>query len=209
MRDFPATPIEMVASIWRNRSLIHAFAKREVLGRYRGSALGLLWSFFNPLLMLTVYTFVFSVVFNARWGGGSSSKVEFALVLFAGLIVFNLFAECIGRAPSLIISNPNYVKKVVFPLEILPFVALLAASYHALLSLVCKGSIRLLRPWPENLTRTQELMLKYPTMDAGDASIVVLSEQYPKAQIITTDSTDFSIYRRFRSQKIPAIFPSS
>ena len=79
---------------------------------------------------------------------------------------------------------------------------------HALLRLVCKGSIRLLRPWPENLTRTQELMLKYPTMDAGDASIVVLSEQYPKAQIITTDSADFSIYRRFRSQKISAIFPS-
>jgi predicted nucleic acid-binding protein len=78
---------------------------------------------------------------------------------------------------------------------------------HALLSLVGKGSIQLLRPWPENLTRTQELMLKYPTMDAGDASIVVLSEQNPKAQIITTDRADFSIYRRFRSQKIPAIFP--
>jgi predicted nucleic acid-binding protein len=80
---------------------------------------------------------------------------------------------------------------------------------HALLSLVGKGCIRLLRPWPENLTRTQELMLKYPTMDAGDASIVVLSEQNPKARIITTDRADFSIYRRFRSQKIPAIFPSS
>lgn len=135
MRDFPATPLEMVTSLWCNRSLIHASAKREVLGRYRGSALGLLWSFFNPLFMLTVYTFVFSVVFNARWGGASSSKVEFALVLFAGLIVFNLFAECIGRAPSLILSNPNYVKKVVFPLEILPFVALLAALYHVLISL--------------------------------------------------------------------------
>lgn len=136
MRDFSASPVEMVLSLWRNRSLIHASAKREVLGRYRGSALGLLWSFFNPLFMLMVYTFVFSVVFNARWGGSSSSKVEFALVLFAGLIVFNLFAECISRAPSLILSNPNYVKKVVFPLEILPFVFMLAALYHALISLV-------------------------------------------------------------------------
>lgn len=135
MRDFPATPVEMVASLWRNRSLIHASAKREVLGRYRGSALGLLWSLFNPLFMLTVYTFVFSVVFNARWGGGSSSKVEFALVLFVGLIVFNLFSECINRAPGLILSNPNYVKKVVFPLEIQPIVALLVALYHALISL--------------------------------------------------------------------------
>jgi len=135
MRDFPATPIEMVASLWRNRSLIHASAKRDVLGRYRGSALGLLWSFFNPLFMLTVYTFVFSEVFKARWSAGSDSKTEFALVLFAGLIVFNLFSECINRAPSLILSNTNYVKKVVFPLEILPFVSLMSAFYHALISL--------------------------------------------------------------------------
>lgn len=135
MRNFPATPVEMVASLWRNRSLIYASAKREVLGRYRGSALGLLWSFFNPLFMLTVYTFVFSEVFKARWSAASASKTEFALVLFAGLIVFNLFAECINRAPGLIISNTNYVKKVVFPLEILPLVGLLAAAYHMLISL--------------------------------------------------------------------------
>lgn len=136
MRDFSATPVEMVASLWRNRSLTHASAKREVLGRYRGSALGLLWSFFNPLFMLAVYTFVFSEVFKARWSAGSESKTEFALVLFAGLIVFNLFAECINRAPGLILSNPNYVKKVVFPLEILPFVGLLSAAYHMLISLI-------------------------------------------------------------------------
>lgn len=137
MRIFPATPLEMIASLWRHRALIHASAKREVLGRYRGSMLGLLWSFFNPLFMLVVYTFVFSVVFKARWGsGGGDSKIEFALVLFAGLIVFNLFAECINRAPGLILSNTNYVKKVIFPLEILPFVGLLAAFYHAAISLV-------------------------------------------------------------------------
>jgi lipopolysaccharide transport system permease protein len=135
MRDFPATPKEMVASLWRNRELVVASAKREVLGRYKGSFLGLLWSFFNPIFMLAVYTFVFSVIFKARWGAGSESKVEFALVLFAGLIVFNLFAECVTRAPTLILANPNYVKKVVFPLEILPFVALLSAVYHALVSL--------------------------------------------------------------------------
>lgn len=135
MRDFPATPAEMVASLWRHRSLIHASTRREVLGRYRGSVLGLMWSFFNPLFMLSVYTFVFSEVFRARWSAGSESKTEFALVLFAGLIVFNLFAECINRAPGLILSNPNYVKKVVFPLEILPFVGLLSALYHGLISL--------------------------------------------------------------------------
>ncbi len=135
MRHFPATPIEMFASLWRNRELVKASAKREVLGRYRGSFLGLLWSFFNPLFMLAVFTFVFSVIFQARWGGGGGSKTEFALVLFAGLLVFNLFAECINRAPGLILSNTNYVKKVVFPLEILPFVGLLSALFHTLISL--------------------------------------------------------------------------
>lgn len=132
---FSASPIEMFASLWRNRELIRSYAKRDVLGRYRGSVLGLLWSFFNPLLMLAVYTFVFSQVFKARWSTDSSSKTEFAVVLFAGLIVFNLFSECINRSPGLILSNPNYVKKVVFPLEVLPFVGLLSALYHAVVSL--------------------------------------------------------------------------
>lgn len=134
MRRFSLSPAEMFGGLWRSRGLIHATAKREVLGRYRGSVLGLLWSFFNPLFMLAVYTFVFSEVFKARWSPASESKTEFALVLFAGLIVFNLFAECISRAPTLILANPNYVKKVVFPLEILPVVGLLSALYHAVIS---------------------------------------------------------------------------
>jgi len=135
MQEFSASPREALSSLWRNRSLIKASVEREVLGRYRGSVMGILWSFFNPLFMLAVYTVVFSVVFKARWGGGSDSKTEFALVLFAGLIVFNLFSECITRAPILVLSNVNYVKKVVFPLEILPAVALLSAMFHALISL--------------------------------------------------------------------------
>ena len=135
MQHFSATPKEMLASLWRHRELIKASAKREVLGRYRGSAMGLLWSFFNPVFMLAVYTFVFSEVFKARWNSGSESKTEFALVLFAGLIIFNLFSECINRAPGLILSNVNYVKKVVFPLEILPFVGLLSALFHGAISL--------------------------------------------------------------------------
>jgi lipopolysaccharide transport system permease protein len=135
MRSFSVSPVEMFVSLWRNRELIKASTRREVLGRYRGSIMGILWSFFNPLLMLAVYTIVFSVVFQARWGVGESSKTEFAIVLFAGLLMFNLFAECINRSPSLIISNVNYVKKVVFPLEILPAVTLLSAMFHALISL--------------------------------------------------------------------------
>jgi lipopolysaccharide transport system permease protein len=135
MQNFSISPREMIASLWRNRSLVKALVQREVVGRYRGSVFGILWSFFNPVFMLLVYTFVFSVVFKARWSGGSDSKTEFALVLFAGLIVFNLFAECFNRSPSLILSNVNYVKKVVFPLEILPWVALGAALFHTLISL--------------------------------------------------------------------------
>lgn len=134
MQNFSTSPVEMHASAWRNRSLIRALVKREVLGRYRGSALGILWSFFNPVFMLAVYTFVFSVVFKARWSAGSDSKTEFALVLFAGLLIFNLFSECISRAPGLILANVNYVKKVVFPLEILPWVSLGSALFHTLIS---------------------------------------------------------------------------
>ena len=137
MRQFSASPMEMVASFWRNRQLILQMSKREAIGRYRGSVMGLAWSFFNPLLMLIIYTFVFSVVFKARWGiGTDESKTDFAIILFVGLIVHGLFAECINRAPSLIISNVNYVKKVVFPLEILPWITFGSAMFHTAISLV-------------------------------------------------------------------------
>lgn len=135
MLNFSMSPKEMVNSFWRNRSLITALVQREVIGRYRGSFMGILWSFFNPVFMLVVYTFVFSVVFKARWSGGSDSKTEFALILFAGLIVFNFFAECFNRSPTLILSNANYVKKVVFPLEILPWITVGSALFHMVISL--------------------------------------------------------------------------
>lgn len=134
-----AQPTSLVAlgkSLWRNRQLIVQMTKREVVGRYKGSAMGLAWSFFNPVFMLAVYTFVFSVIFKMRWGiGGDESKSQFALVLFVGLIAHSLFAEVLNRAPGLILSNVNYVKKVVFPLEILPVIAMGTALFHALISL--------------------------------------------------------------------------
>lgn len=128
--------LEVLQSLWRHRRLILALASRDVAARYRGSVGGLLWSFFNPVLMLVVYTFVFSVVFRARWGEGSESRLEFALVLFSGLIVFNVFADCVTRSPDLIRSHANYVRKVVFPLEVLPFVLLASALFHASISLL-------------------------------------------------------------------------
>ncbi len=129
-------PLRLVRHLWTHRQLIFQFAKRDVLSRYKGSYLGIGWSFLTPLFMLVVFTFVFSVVFQARWGGGQGSRVEFALILFCGLIVFNAFAECVTRAPGLILANANYVKKVVFPLEILPVTVLASALVHAAVSLL-------------------------------------------------------------------------
>jgi len=134
-QPYPTSIRELFLSQWRNRHLIVQLTKRDVLGRYRGSIMGLTWSFFNPLIMLTVYTFVFSVVFKARWSVAGEDKINFAIILFVGLIAYNLFAECINRAPGLILSNSNYVKKVVFPLEVLPSVALGSALFHAAVSL--------------------------------------------------------------------------
>ncbi|MSR00473.1 MAG: ABC transporter permease [Gammaproteobacteria bacterium] len=130
----PTSLTSLAKSLWRNRQLIVQMTRREVVGRYKGSAMGLAWSFFNPLFMLVVYTFVFSMIFKSRWGG-DESRTLFAVVLFVGMIVIGLFSEVLNRAPSLILSNVNYVKKVVFPIEILPVIAMGAALFHSLISL--------------------------------------------------------------------------
>lgn len=135
----PVSPMALMRSLVRNRQLITQMTKREVIGRYKGSVMGLLWSFLNPIFMLLVYTFFFSVVFKARWGvveGVEESKTQFAVVLFVGMIVHGLFAEALNRSPTLITNNVNYVKKVIFPLEILPVINLGAALFHSLISLM-------------------------------------------------------------------------
>ncbi len=139
------SPFELYASFARNRKLIFQMAKREVLGRYRGSIMGLTWSFFNPLLMLTVYTFFFSFVLKSRWGTAQDAgHADFAIVLFVGLIIHGLFAECINRAPVLINSNVSYVKKVVFPLEIFPWIAMCSALFHAAISVLVLLALQLI-----------------------------------------------------------------
>lgn len=126
----------MLAGLWRQRDLVLASVMREVFSRYRGSLMGILWSFLNPLFMLMIYTFVFSGIFNARWEGNQHSRQEFSLILFPGLIAYNLFAECIIRSPTTIITNQNFVKKVIFPLEILPLISLGSAIFHAFVSYI-------------------------------------------------------------------------
>lgn len=109
---------------------------REIIGRYRGSMLGVLWSLVTPILMLGVYTFVFGFVFRARWGTDGTSGGAFAILIFSGMIVHSLFSECFTKAPGLVVDNANYVKKVLFPLEVLPWVTLGSALFHACVSLL-------------------------------------------------------------------------
>jgi len=148
-------PKGIFTSLVKYQSLIRQLAKREVSSRYRGSVMGFFWTLLNPLLMLTIYTFIFGYVFKARWGDMNLGDGGFALTLFCGLIVHGVFAECINRAPTLISSNVNYVKKVVFPVEILPWVTIYAAFFHALMSflvllifsLIVNGNIPITALW--------------------------------------------------------------
>jgi lipopolysaccharide transport system permease protein len=134
-----------------HRSLTLELAKRDVLGRYRGASFGLLWSMLTPFLMLLVYTLAFGSVFRSQWPQARPGGPDYAMILFIGLIVHGFFAECLFRAPQLIVGNANFVKRVIFPLEILPWPMLLSALFHALMNLVVFLVLHLLRfgvpPW--------------------------------------------------------------
>lgn len=132
-----ATPTSLIKTSWQNRYLLKQLVLREIIGRYRGSILGIFWSFLTPVLMLLVYTFVFSVVFKMKWGiGGQESTGQFAMMLFVGIILHSMLAEVFTRAPHLITGNVNYVKRIVFPLEFFPIVIMGAALVHALISFI-------------------------------------------------------------------------
>jgi len=138
-----ASPLGLALQLWSQRDLVRQLTAREILGRYRGSHLGVLWSFLTPLLLLAVYTTVFGAIFRRSWSGlpgtgaaatpaeGWAGHVEFALTVFCGLLVFNVFSECVSKAPNLVVHQPSYVKKVVFPLEILPVAVLGSSLAHA------------------------------------------------------------------------------
>jgi lipopolysaccharide transport system permease protein len=132
-----ALPWNIVAHLHRHGVLIRQFVKRDVLSRYRGSYLGVLWSLLRPLAMLATYTVVFGYIFQTKLGDRpNQTKLDFTLALFCGLILFDFLAECMSRAPTLVLANPNYVTKVVFPLEILPVMTVGAAFTQLVISFI-------------------------------------------------------------------------
>lgn len=114
----------------RHRSLTIELTRRDILGRYRGANFGLLWSLISPFLMLAIYTLAFGYVMKARWPGTSGNTADFAMLLFLGLLTHGFFAECLTRSPTLISGNANLVKKIVFPLDVLPWTVVLSALFH-------------------------------------------------------------------------------
>lgn len=124
----------MLKTLYNNNYLLKQLVKKDITQRYQGSVLGILWSIIVPILMLVIYTIIFSEVFQARWDIDTSDKYQFALVLFCGLSAFNMVSEVMNRATSLIASNTNYVKKVIFPLEILPVVTMCSALFNCIIS---------------------------------------------------------------------------
>ena len=124
------------ADLWQHRELLWQFTLRNVELRHRGSHLGLIWSFLNPLLMLGLYVMVFGYIFGGKFGiVPNETRVDYALGIFAGLTLLHFISEILTTSPAIIVGNPNFVKKVVFPLEILPAAAVGAALFHLLISL--------------------------------------------------------------------------
>ena len=126
---------ELLGSLWNHRELIIALTNREIRGPYKGGALGISWGIVSPVAMLTIYSFIFSQIFQARWGGTTGGPVNFALNLFSGLIAFNIFSESARKSTRLISDNPNFVKKIIFPLEVLGMATVATSCFHAVLSL--------------------------------------------------------------------------
>jgi lipopolysaccharide transport system permease protein len=134
---------EPCQALTSRRTLTFELTKRDILGRYRGASFGLLWSLLSPFLMLLIYTFAFGFVFKSKWPHEASGDHPYAIILYMGLIVHGFFSECLTRSPTLITSNTNLVKRVVFPLEILPWSIMLSALFHVGMNLIVFAVLRL------------------------------------------------------------------
>lgn len=131
------------AALADHRSLTVELARRDILGRYRGASFGLLWSLISPFLMLMIYTFAFGTVMGGRWPQVEEGDTSFSIILFAALIVHGFFSECLVKSPTLITANPNFVKRVIFPIDILPWPLVLSALFHTCTTLLVFLVLRL------------------------------------------------------------------
>ena len=147
--DVPLNPLGPLLTMWRHRALIFRLGRRDIEALYRGTWLGLCWLVIQPLLLLAVYTFVFTVIFKPKVASATDGAATPALTIFTGLILFNIFAEALNRAPRLLHSNRVYVSQVIFPIEILPVVALGTALFQGLLSfMLLLGAFLIFDGWP-------------------------------------------------------------
>ena len=136
-RNVPVISLAGPFGAWLDhRSLTMELTRRDVLGRYRGASFGLLWSLISPFLMLIVYTLAFGYILKARWPGTSGNTADFAMLLFMGLVIHGFFSECLTRSPALVVGNANLVKRIVFPLDVLPWTVVLSALFHACTNLL-------------------------------------------------------------------------
>lgn len=127
-------PFSVFDPLRRHRLLLWEMTKRDISARYKGSHLGMFWAVLMPLAMLSIYSYVFGTVFKSRWNLSGEAELPFPIVLFSGLIVFNFLAECVNRAPTLVTFSPNLVKKTVFPIAILPWMAMITATINSFIS---------------------------------------------------------------------------
>jgi lipopolysaccharide transport system permease protein len=140
--------LKLFKSTWLNKSLLYRLSTREIAGRYKGSFLGLMWSILNPIFMLLVFAFVFGQIIQAKWGDSRiEGQLDFSVALFTGLLLYFFFSEMIGSAVNIIMSNANYVKKVVFPLEMLPIITLISSLFHLIISFMVLLALMAFSNW--------------------------------------------------------------
>lgn len=126
-----------VSDLWRNRDLLWQFTVRNIELRHKGSYLGFIWSVLSPLLLLALYVYIFGYIFKGSFEEGpTETPLDYALGLFTGLAILQMMAEVIAVSPMIFVAQPNFVKKVVFPLEILPAASVGSSIFHFLISTV-------------------------------------------------------------------------
>ena len=181
MTRHPAALTELLASVLRHRELLRRLVRRDIGQRYAGSMLGLAWAVITPLLTALVFSFVFGTVFRSRWGApGDAGGASFTVILLIGLAVHGMFAEAISRAPHLVVSNPSYVKKVVFPLELLAVVAVCAVAVNGCIGLLVALvlNLALAQALPATLLLLPLVLLPFLVLLTGVVLIVAATGVY-------------------------------